>query len=346
MHSPRHHLSPRGKSSRTRNRITVVLALTLVASACAGADDADPDRSFGAAADIPGLESVAVWQGGAVVAEHYVIGAVDTPRDVRSVTKSVTSLLIGAAIDDGLIDSVDQSIGGVIPDLAAAYGSDRAQLRIRDLLTMAAGLEWDETELDEYTTWRASPNPIDHYLSRPIVAGPGERFEYTSAASHLLGQVVEAASGSTLDEYAKDRLFHPLGIDDVQWERLADGSVNAASGLDLKTTDMITLGRMVLNGGVWDGRRIVSSEWIETSTSPHITGPDGTQYGFQWWIEDEPVRLAVASGYGGQTLAIAPEIDLVVVATGAWNIPAEDAERQAGRIVGFLRDAVQAIAER
>ena len=327
------------------------MALVALVSACAPATGGSSSSAGGGGAGIPtvpaaldessridGLESLAVWHRGELVAERYLTGDADTLRDVRSVTKSVTSLLVGAALDDGRLTSIDRTLAEVAPDLVAGHGAGPAEVRVRDLLTMSTGLRWDEQRLEEYLDWRRAGDPIDHYLSRPLVDPPGSRFRYSSAASHLLGEVVAATTGSPLDTYAAERLFRPLGIAEVRWDRLADGSPNAASGLQLRTSDLVRIGRLVLDDGTVDGRQLISSAWIDESTRPHIDTGEGNRYGFQWWVEDDPVPLVVASGYGGQTLAVAPDHDLVVVATAAWNIPADAAGRQAERIVRYLRE--------
>ncbi len=326
---------------------TVATTIGLLTAACAplgtgsAAERVEPGELSQVVADsrgIDGLESLAVWYRGELMAEEYLVGDADTPRDVRSVTKSVTSLLVGIAISDGDLQSIDQTVGELIPDVGEAHGSEKADLRIRDLLTMSAGLEWREDELDEYLDWRRSADPIGYYLARPVTDEPGARFSYSSASSHLLGQLVASATGSPIDEYADDRLFRPLAIDGVGWERLSDGSANAASAMKLRTMDLVTIGRLVLDDGRVDGQPVVGADWIEMSTRPQIETGEGSAYGFHWWVEDDPVRFVVASGYGGQTLAVAPDHDLVIAATAAWNIPADEADRQSGRIVTYLRD--------
>lgn len=288
------------------------------------------------AGEVFGLESLAVWHDGELVVEEYLTGGPETRRDVRSVTKSITSLLVGIAMDDESLGPLDQPIGDVLPEIGPAFGAEKASVRLRDLLTMSAGLEWDEEELDGYLDWHGSPDPVADYLEQPVVAEPGQRFRYASGGSHLLGRLIEASTGVELDSYAEQRLFAPLGIDSADWERLADGSVNAASGLDLRTADLVRIGRLVLDNGRWAEQPVVSESWIDAATTAQISGSDGTAYGFQWWIADEPFSVALASGYGGQTLAVAPDLDLVVVATGAWNIPAARADRQTDAIRDFL----------
>ena len=324
--------------------LLLTLLLALSAAACAGAavgstegEAASLDAVVGEAGRIDGLESLAVWAEGELVAEAYPVGDVATRRDVRSITKSVTSLLVGLAIDDGALTSVDQTIGGVRPDLAERFGPDRVDVSVGDLLTMSAGFRWDEDRLDEYLDWRQAADPIGHYLTREPVDDPGSRFDYSSPSSHLVGQLVVAATGTPLDRYAADRLFDPLGIVDPVWETLADGSVNGASGLDLRTRDLVAIGRLVLDRGRFDGHRVVSADWIESSTTGLVETDSNNRYGYLWWVESDPIDLVVASGYGGQTLAIAPEHDLVVVATAAWNVPADRAGQQAEAIVGHLR---------
>ena len=287
--------------------------------------------------DIPGLESLAVWRDDEMVVEEYLVGGPHSMRDIRSVTKSITSLLVGLAIAAGHIEGVEASIGAIEPKLGLDH-PDKADVSVRDLLTMTAGVQWDESQLGEYLSWRNAADPVGHYLNRPVVSDPGEVFAYSSGASQLLGRMVAAASGQDLDEFASAQLFRPMGLDEPTWEQLADGTVNAASGLDITTRDLLALGRMLKDGGIWDGQQMVPREWIDDSMRRHVDTPAGTSYGYHWWVEEHPTQLIVASGYGGQTLAIAPDAGLVLVATAAWDIPAEVADSQSAKIVTFLRE--------
>ncbi len=270
--------------------------------------------------------------------EEYIVGDSETLRDVRSVTKSITSLLVGAAIGEGSLDSVEQTVGEIMLDTTGPLDANNTNLQLRHLLTMSAGLEWNEEQLDEYLNWRQAADPTEHYISRQPVHTPGSHFQYSSGASHLLGRLVETATTTPLPTYADDNLFEPLGITEARWEVLADGSANAASGLELRTTDLIRIGRLVLDGGRTNGDQLVPAEWIDSSTRPQIETTDGRKYGFHWWVEDQPVRFVVASGYGGQTLAVAPDHDLVIGTTANWNVPADVANRQSRDIVTFLRE--------
>ena len=319
---------------------TVVLLSAALLAGCSTEDGTRTSPTLAEAveeaATVDGLESLAVWRHDELVVETYLTGDADTLRDVRSVTKSIVSLLVGSALQDGRLDSPDQPVGDLLPDVRAAYGPDKAAISLRDLLSMTGGLSWDESDLDEYLDWRSAGDPVAHYLERPVLSEPGSRFQYSSAGINVVGRALEEATGADLAVYADQVLFAPLGIDAVEWERLADGSVNAASGLDLRTIDLVLLGRLVLAEGTWAGASLVDPAWVTESTSVQIDGPDGP-YGFGWWIEREPVTVAVASGYGGQTLAVAPADEVVVVVTADWNVPAGEADRQAGAVVEYLR---------
>ncbi len=202
----------------------LVLTLAVCCEAPNPAHGATPEHEglLAEARRIEGLESLAVWQRGDLVLEAYYKGAPNDLRDVRSVTKSVLSLLVGIALDKGLLPSVDHTIGESLPELVPAFGADKANLRLRDLLTMSAGLQSNEQQPGGYGAWRRSADPTRQYLGRPRIAEPGTEFAYASGASHLLGVVLEHESGTSIPEFAREHLFVPLGIEQARWEQLRE----------------------------------------------------------------------------------------------------------------------------
>ena len=298
------------------------------AASAVGAGEPPPTvaEAVAEAGDIDGLESLAVWHAGQLVVEEYLSGGPDTPRDVRSVTKSVTSLLVGTALDDGAFSSVDQPIGELLADIGPTHGPAKAELRLRDLLTMSAGLAWDEDGLEEYLDWQAAPDPVAHYLAPPgrcRGGGSGSSTRRVAATCWAAwSRPVPAPRWTATPSSGCSARWASRGR---PWDRLADGSVNAASGLDLRTLDLIRLGRLVLAEGAWQDRSIVDPSWVRQATTTQIQGSDGTAYGFQWWIEGDPVPVVVASGYGGQTLAVAPR-----TSSWCWWPPATGTSRPIG----------------
>jgi CubicO group peptidase (beta-lactamase class C family) len=165
-------------------------------------------------------------------------------------------------------------------------------------------------------------------LSQPMYTDPGTRYQYNDGASVMLGHVLREATGQRADEWARDRLFRPIGIDEYYWKTTVQGEADTEGGLYLTTYDLARVGYLFLRGGNWNGEQIVSEEWVATSTAPIV--PDinsGNQrldpgYGYQWWVplhENGETKIFAANGYGGQFLMVAPDYDLIVVFDG-WNI--------------------------
>jgi CubicO group peptidase (beta-lactamase class C family) len=284
------------------------------------------------------VHAVLVVRHGKLVFEHYFTGTderlgrelgevafgPETRHDERSVTKSVTDLLVGIAIDRGWIKSVDQSVMSFFPEYADLRTPEKNRITLRDLLTMSSGLEWHEMDTP-YTSDKnseirmdTSPDPYRYALEQPIAAPPGEIWNYNSGSTELLGAILRKATGKPLDQLARSLLFDPLGITDVEWYKYAHGNSSAAAGLRLRPRDLAKIGQLVLQHGAWNGKQLVSSAWIEASTTPQINGLLVFFYGYQFWlgrslINRHELDWSAAWGLGGQRVFIVPELDLVVV---------------------------------
>lgn len=265
-----------------------------------------------------------------------------TKHDLRSITKSVTSLLVGIAVDTGWIKDIDAPVLSLLPQYADLHSPKKDRITLRHLLTMSSGLAWNE-ELP-YSDPRNSerlmsdaPDPYRYVLEQPFAATPGERWTYSGGATALLAAVLKQVSGRPLDVLAQEVLFAPLGITDVEWVRYPNGDPIAASGLRLRPRDIARIGRLVLDRGAWQGKRIVSAGWIEQSTAPQIAAEDQVDYGFQWWlgrsrVDGREIRWTAGIGWGGQRLFLVPDHDLLVVVTaGLYDRP--DLQDRLGRTV-------------
>ena len=264
-------------------------------------------------------------------------------HDLRSITKSVVSTLVGIAIDRGLITSVEAPLRELLPDYAHLLTGDKASIRLEDALTMSAGLEWDEWSVpytdpdnDERRLYEAE-DPIAFVLERPLVDPPGSRFVYSGGVTQLLAAVVEEASGQELEEFAREELFRPLGIYDVVWRGEPDesGMPAAASGLRLRPRDLAKLGSVFLNGGRWGEERVVSEAWVREATRPHLPVtlaylPDyatDVGYGYQWWTASwrtshGELFSPSAVGNGDQRIILVPELGLsVTMLAGLYDSP-------------------------
>jgi CubicO group peptidase (beta-lactamase class C family) len=272
------------------------------------------------------INSLLVERDGVLVAEAYFRGyGPQSLNTVWSVTKSFNSALIGIAIDEGYIESVDQAIGDflgpVVPNLEPAKSS----ITIRQLLTMSCGLPWVEEGLDsEYMDWIASDDHLMYVLDKPLVYSPGERFDYSDGAAHLASAVLSEAVGMTAHEFARVQLFDPLDFGPTEWSVDNRGYNFGGVGLGVSSRDMVKFGRLYLDGGAFDGQRILSSEWVDESTRGQIrtdpNDPDSQEYGYFWWIDGCGAHSCYrASGYAGQLVFAVPDLDLVVVITSDWR---------------------------
>ena len=291
------------------------------------------------------VHAILVVRHGKLVFEHYFTGTddrmghstgtlkfgPDVKHDERSVSKSITSLLVGIAIDRGWIKSVDQPVMPFFPQYADLRTPEKDRITLRDLLTMSSGLAWDEFDVP-YTSsdnseirMNESPDPYRYVLSQPVVTPPGQLWNYSSGSTELLGAILRKATGKPLDQLAKELLFEPLGITDVEWYQMKGGNPMAAAGLRLRPRDLAKIGQLVLQRGTWNGKQIVSARWIQDATSPKINGFMIFFYGYQFWlgrslVQEHAVDWAAAWGLGGQRVFILPALDLVVVVNaGLYN---------------------------
>jgi CubicO group peptidase (beta-lactamase class C family) len=261
------------------------------------------------------------------------------PQEQTSATKSVTSILIGIAIDRHLIRSVDEKLPTFFPEYGDIFAdADKAQLRLKDLLCMSAGLSWDEWSYpysdarNDHVRMMRSDDPIRYVLERPVVAKPGAKFTYSSGIAITLGQILFKASGLRADKFAERHLFEPLGISDYYWSKYPDEIVQTGAGLYLRPRDMAKLGQLFLSGGRWQGKQIVSQQWITDSTQNHVdaaqipAAANATGYGYQWWLDsfavgDRLVGAYSARGRGGQFIFVCPDQQLVAVFTCSVDNP-------------------------
>ena len=289
------------------------------------------------------VHSVVVVRGGKLVYESYRAGEDEKwgaklgvtrytsqmQHDMRSVSKSVVSLLFGIALDRKLIVSVDDSVFSYFPDYAALRTPEKDNIHLSHLLTMTSGLAWDERRAysDPENSERVmirSTEPFHFVLEQPVWRKPGEERNYNGGGTQLLAGVLQRKTGKSLANFAKEASFEPLGITQFEWVKMpASGEVAAASGLRLRPRDMAKIGELVLDKGMWNGSRIISEAWIQESTRgriAHIDAVDSLHYGYQWWRDEEKVgdrqiSWIAAQGLGGQRIYIVPAFGLVVVIT-------------------------------
>ncbi|MDL2405522.1 serine hydrolase [Rhizobium calliandrae] len=283
------------------------------------------------------LHAVVVARHGKLVYEHYFTGEdrawatplgrvtyhADLRHDIRSITKSITSLLVGVAFENGWITDLDTPVFSFFPDHADLRTSQKDGITLRHLLTMSAGLAWSE-ELPYSNPTNSERRMMEaadrhrYVLERPITRPAGAVYTYNGGLTALLGAILLRVSGRPPDQLGKEYLFDPLGIEDVEWVRYPDGAPNVTSGLRMWPRDLAKIGQLVLNRGDWNKTRILSTAWIDQATSAQIQGEGLYFYGFQWWlgrslIDRREMSWAAAIGWGGQRLYVIPSLDVTAV---------------------------------
>jgi len=267
----------------------------------------------------PNVRSIVLVKNGSIILEEYFYGCHRYMiQDFRSVGKSVTSELVGIAIDKGFIKGVDEKLFDFFPEFEKGTNWDRRKddILLHHVLSMTYGL--DQSGPANNTGWYTE-NWITDILKLPLVSEPGIKFEYHSAAPALCGPIIEQTSGIPVAKFAKKYLFEPLKISHYQWYIFPDGSTMTAGGLQMRPRDMAKFGYLILSRGQWHGKQILSEEWINKSTRAHISA-GGYDYGYYWWLGklnrgNEIIEFILASGHGGQKIYVIPRFNLVAVFT-------------------------------
>ncbi|MHA2368535.1 MAG: serine hydrolase domain-containing protein [Candidatus Hodarchaeales archaeon] len=278
------------------------------------------------------FHSVLVIRNGYLVFEKYYDNYdADTLHELYSCTKTVVSALVGIAIHEGYISSVEERVLDFFPERIIANNDSRKwNMTIEHLLTMTTGLDWPELAIsyddpnNVYHLWTQSPDWVQFVLDRPMVLTPGTKFNYNSGASHLLSAILQKATGMSTSSFAYKHLFTPLDISTLIWPSDPQGVNTGGSRLQMRPRDMAKIGYMYLQNGTWNGTQIVPAEWVERSTRKHypVMGSLYVGYGYQWWnyysnSSDYPIIDAYSAvGYAGQRIFVVPDQNLVVVFTG------------------------------
>ena len=273
------------------------------------------------------MVSSVVIKNGYIVHESYY-GSYDEThrRNIFSCTKSFASTLIGIALAEGHISSLDDPVMDFFSDRTIANMDSRKQaITIEHLLTMTDGFDWPEHPYgagSPYNQMTSSDDWVQFVLDRPMAHDPGEVWNYNSGSSHLLSTIVNITTGQYAHEYAEDQLFAPLGITQYDWGKDPDGNAFGGASLRLTPRDMAKLGFLFLNNGTWDGEQIIPASWVSGATASHELLWEERGYGYQWWTHPTLSGYS-ARGYLGQFIYVFPELNLVVVFTASTNY-AED----------------------
>jgi CubicO group peptidase (beta-lactamase class C family) len=294
------------------------------------------------------IHDILIFRNGKLLFEEYFRGYLyiwDTPGSngdliqyvketnhfLASVSKTITSVLFGIAVKKGFIENLDDKVVDIFPDYADILTDAKAEITLKQLLTMSSGLAWDESTsyedpANDVKGMFDSDDPLAYVLSRPLLYSPGTQFLYNSGGTNVLGAVIEKFTGKSLFDFAKEYLFDPLGIEQVEWHRISPDYYFASGGISLKPRDLAKIGYLFLNNGYWGEDQIISPEWISESVQEHIitqgrTIPMARGYGYQWWLEDfksddHTYSSFFAAGWGDQYMFIFPQEEMIIVFNG------------------------------
>lgn len=272
--------------------------------------------------DLPDLFSVLIVRHGYLAFERYYGGyEAELPFEVASVTKSITSALVGIALDKGYLKDLDQPISDFFPQYADEFDTLTPTITLRHVMSMTAGFNWTEDGpwyWPEYNSW------MEFALSMQVTHTPGTFFTYNTPSVHLLSGVLTQATGMSLADFAQKNLFTPMGIAAPQWDTDPEGYTTGAHALHLHARDMAKFGYLYLNRGKWDGKQLIPEAWVDLTTEQHSDGgfPQDTPYGYLWWVTTVNGHPAYfAAGYGGQYVFVIPDLDSVIVMTSATDQP-------------------------
>ncbi len=284
------------------------------------------------------IDSLLVVRKGALVLEYYkdphYYGR-EYRHAWRSVSKSVTAMVVGLVVEQGRIPGVDVPVRNLISEFVDGKVDDprKDELTLEQVLTMTTGFEWTEFAVpyghpkNDFNKMEQSSDWIAFVFEKPLVDQPGNRFEYNGGNTLMLSAVVQQATGQTVEDFSRENLFEPLGIEDWSWTLARAGITNTPTGLGMRRIDMARIGQLMLQRGRWGKHRILSTQTVDELTLERIHGQGlytGFAYGYQWWrfSDSNPLIHGLAQndvyfayGYEGQVLLIVPHLELVVVST-------------------------------
>mgnify|MGYP000385924567 FL=1 len=301
------------------------------------------------AASKPNCRSLLVSVDNEVVLEKYFRPyGKDSLDHLRSATKSIMTTLIGIAIDKGFIASVDVPIAKYV----AVPSSNKEKITIKHLMSMTSGLEWDEgLGYNDNNEMMDSGHPVRYVLDNPLKHQPGSTWNYSTGDIHLLSAILTEATGESTLSFARTHLFEPLDIEEVELQRFGDGYYSGGSRLEMKPLDMIKIGQLYANGGMYEDQRLISKDFIEKATS--LQNPKGAfknseeGYGYGWWVgKPMGMKAYMASGYAGQTIAVVPELKLAMVVTQEWVVNGQKAIQQQDDAQEMAKWVVEAVMNR
>ncbi|MBV8191309.1 MAG: serine hydrolase [Alphaproteobacteria bacterium] len=295
----------------------------------------------------PGIHAVVVVRNGKLAMERYFAGddsrwgeklgtvrfGPEVKHDLKSISKSATSLLVGIALGEGKFPALDSPVFDAFPEDGDLRTPEKSRLTFRHLLTMSSGLAWEEDvpyadpRNDERAMLEAR-DPFRYILSRPMASLPGSTYHYSGGVTSLLGETLVRSTGRSLADYAREKLFLPIEAPDFEWLEVGlSRRLGAYGSLRMRPRDAAKLGRLLLGDGAWNGKQVVPAGWAAQSITPRLGGDGLFFYGYQWWLGRtfrNGAELPWAAGYGigGQRLFVVPRLDLVVmISSGLYDRP-------------------------
>lgn len=312
--------------------------------------------------DFQKITSVAIARDGRLVYERYFDGGGSgAVRNTRSATKTITGMLVGLAIGVHALTGVKVPVMSYFPELQPFQNPDprKDKITVEDFLTMSSMLECDDSNsfsrgneermylVEDWVrfTLDLPVKGFPAWVTPPDRSPHGRSWSYCTAGTTTLGSVIQRATGKTIQEFAQQRLFGPLQFGPVEWQLTPTGNAMTGGGLGLRSRDLLKLGQLYLDGGVWRGQRIIAADWVRASTSAQAQVDDQTDYGYLWWIKRLKVtggeELAwLMNGMGGNKVVVFPRIRTVVAIT-TTNFRIRDAHALSERL---LTDYVLAAA--
>lgn len=254
-----------------------------------------------------------------------------TDHYMASVSKSVTSVILGIAVKDGYLPDLNKKIVDYLPEYANVLTGEKANITIHHLLTMTSGLAFDESTYpygdsrNEVTQMLSLDDPIGFILSKQLTTTPGTQFHYSSGSGIILAAIIEKVTGMKFLDYANANLFDPLRSEGGAWSAMHSGLMFASGGLYFKARELSKIGLLFLNGGQWEGQQIITEDWINTSQAAHVATTanffPNTSYGYQWWITNLTIKGAshkcfFAAGWGDQYMFIIPDLEMIIEFNG------------------------------
>ncbi|MGN8067535.1 serine hydrolase [Mucilaginibacter sp. SG564] len=288
----------------------------------------------------PLIYSLVISKNNKIIHQQYFNGQDSTTLfNDQSLTKSVTALLIGIAIDKGYIKSVDEKVADFFPELKFDTDKRKQDITIRQVMNQASGFYHEGINVGALLN---IPDPSGYVIKAPLVSEPGKVFRYNNAATHLLSVILTKSTGMDTRAFARKSLFDPLGITRFDWKKMNDGYYDGCGLLSirLRSVDMLKLGNLVLNNGKYHSRQIVPAKWIASIINPEVTyktpwGLDNSLYGLCWYHADyEGTEIVYALGWGGQFMFVIPSLKVVIMTNS--SVADATAIKQAALITGKL----------